>query len=572
MPLALPHAFCVDHNGTVVDPTWKDGTSYFGVPLKQSFADKTIYARKYYGVIDNMEQKFPLYKGDIPKSEWYDDRVKVKKFNDNHGPDGKFSSSGVSAALERNNSILSRTHGAAPQTGLAAAAPKSITTNADKVAENSKLTAGLVNHYNNHYPTTVAGTKKMVLAMANATNHGLVPQGKVFREWDTEHNAVKYTDVPQEFDKFCEELHNRQGEIKTDPVGLAAWTEHKLNFGDLHPFYDGCGRTSRAVGATILLHGGQSVPVYDEHYSQEAAKGLKEFTAYVRSRMPGRVEKFNPNHGPDGKFASTGGSRATSDTPVPSTEGLQPLMGGGPGEIGGTMAEHLHNGVWDDGRQKLHSHIIREITTGVVPVEHPTVYMMGGGTAAGKSTLLKSGVVTLDPNSCHIDADEIKTKLPEYQKLIGDHDTRAAAYVHEESSEVSKMAMKQALQDHLNCSMDGTGDSGYERFAHKVQSWRDAGAERVVGTYVTCSTETAIARAEARGAATGRYVDPAIIRGIHATVSGILPRACKEGLFDKCELWDTEQGAPRKVMSFSDGKMEIHDQGLWKAFLKKAKG
>jgi hypothetical protein len=56
------HAWCIDQHGNVIDVTWKDGRDYFGVEFPLSFVSKTILARGKYGVIDNMEQRFPLLK------------------------------------------------------------------------------------------------------------------------------------------------------------------------------------------------------------------------------------------------------------------------------------------------------------------------------------------------------------------------------------------------------------------------------------------------------------------------------------------------------------------------------
>lgn len=48
MPLA--HAWVVDKQGTVYDPTWTKGTAYFGVPLQTSFVGRVIARAGYYSV------------------------------------------------------------------------------------------------------------------------------------------------------------------------------------------------------------------------------------------------------------------------------------------------------------------------------------------------------------------------------------------------------------------------------------------------------------------------------------------------------------------------------------------
>jgi hypothetical protein len=61
--LPLYHAWCVDSTGKVYDPTWKDGLEYYGVPFDLNFVRRTILDRKYYGVIDNWENHWPLLTG-----------------------------------------------------------------------------------------------------------------------------------------------------------------------------------------------------------------------------------------------------------------------------------------------------------------------------------------------------------------------------------------------------------------------------------------------------------------------------------------------------------------------------
>ena len=70
LPLPLFHAWCVDKNGVVYDPTWENGKSYFGVPFGQKFVDKTIVVRKKFGIIDNWEQGWPLVSGKEDETVW----------------------------------------------------------------------------------------------------------------------------------------------------------------------------------------------------------------------------------------------------------------------------------------------------------------------------------------------------------------------------------------------------------------------------------------------------------------------------------------------------------------------
>lgn len=232
-----------------------------------------------------------------------------------------------------------------------------------------------------------------------------------------------------------------------------------------------------------------------------------------------------------------------------------------------TFEQHQVNGKWSPERQKLHKQIVDQHFKGKKPVKNPIAYVLGGGPASGKSSIIKGGHVSIDDNTVHIDSDAIKGMLPEYQQMVDAKDHRAASHVHEESSYIAKMIQAKASGGSYHTLLDGTGNSSLESLSGKVAAMRKAG-QRVVAQYVTVPTEIALQRNIERAKKTGRLPPESMLRACHASVSKIVPEAVNAGLFDEFALWDTENGVVQ-VASIEGGKFVVHDQALWKKFLDK---
>jgi Zeta toxin len=93
------------------------------------------------------------------------------------------------------------------------------------------------------------------------------------------------------------------------------------------------------------------------------------------------------------------------------------------------------------------------------PHARPTLDLMGGGGASGKgfvlSKLVKDGAIERD-NAVRLNPDEIKAMIPEFVEIIEAGDSRAADVVHEESSQVAKAVLSEAMDRRLNIVYDST--------------------------------------------------------------------------------------------------------------------
>lgn len=227
-------------------------------------------------------------------------------------------------------------------------------------------------------------------------------------------------------------------------------------------------------------------------------------------------------------------------------------------------------------RSAFHHELVQGVVAHVPRSAQPTFTMMGGGPAAGKSTIINEGQVSIpDSNKAvHINADSFKEKIPEFGMTVKAGNRLASTVVHEESSDLTTMAMSAATNKRADMVLDGTGDSSIVNLKKKIDIVRAKGY-KVEGHYVTCPTNDAVYRSLKRGEKPiekggGRFVPDSVIRATHASVSRVLPEALKQNLFDRVDLYDTGKGGkPRLVMSHEGGKTTIHDRELWGAFLAK---
>lgn len=58
------HAWVVDRNGNVIDPTWQNtGVEYYGVTFSMDYVRRILNQKKEYGVIDNWKNRWVLLEG-----------------------------------------------------------------------------------------------------------------------------------------------------------------------------------------------------------------------------------------------------------------------------------------------------------------------------------------------------------------------------------------------------------------------------------------------------------------------------------------------------------------------------
>jgi predicted ABC-type ATPase len=244
------------------------------------------------------------------------------------------------------------------------------------------------------------------------------------------------------------------------------------------------------------------------------------------------------------------------------------VKGGNPIDLfGSSSAMHQRGGVWTDERRELHAEIYDKLLTGAEPVSNPVFVLLGGGSASGKSTLTAGGLAEIPGSIVRVDSDQIKAMLPEYAEASG-KDARAAAFVHDESAYMAKELAAIASGRGYNTMLDGTGNGSEGGLAGKVGIARDRGM-KVVAVYATTDLDTALKRNAERAKTDGRMVPNSFLRYSHSQVSALFPRFVANGSFDEAHLYDTT-GDAKKIATYQNGSLEVHDPKAYRKFLDKA--
>lgn len=225
-------------------------------------------------------------------------------------------------------------------------------------------------------------------------------------------------------------------------------------------------------------------------------------------------------------------------------------------------------------RTELRNRLVDEHFAGRTPRaegERPVAYVMAGGGASGKGTvkryLRERGLIPEASRVVDIDPDEIKAKLPEYGELLRAGDSRAAAIVHEESSDLAKAVLERAGRERFDIVFDRTLGAT-DKARADIEALRAAGYEvRVIG--VTVDADAALTRMVQRYNRSGRFVPPKALIMAHAGFSrGIVDIT---ELADDLLLFDTNvaRGEAPRLVARKDpggGGLSVEDHFLYNRF------
>ena len=221
-------------------------------------------------------------------------------------------------------------------------------------------------------------------------------------------------------------------------------------------------------------------------------------------------------------------------------------------------------------RKRLHQQIIGDILSRQPYSQNRRVYMLGGGPANGKSSLIKSGLLPHPENALKIDVDEIKLMLPEYQYMLTKRESLAAPIVHVESANIGHDLRSYALESGYDIVWDGIANESLEHRMEAALELKSYGHHCRVD-YVTLDMALSLELAELRYQRTGRRVPESVIKEKNRSVAELVPQLIKHQVFDELYLWDTNiHNQPRLILSQKNGKLEVADQALYNNFKMKA--
>lgn len=181
---------------------------------------------------------------------------------------------------------------------------------------------------------------------------------------------------------------------------------------------------------------------------------------------------------------------------------------------------------------------------------------VGGPAGSGKTTDRKTGAhgIPLPNMSMHVDADEIKTLIPEARALHAAGNPQWASAVHEESRIIADLALQEAIANGFDVVYDSTGqyNSGYDT----LRAARAAGYD-IVMHYNTALPDTLQRNLDARSTTDPRTLPDHFNSAVMQRNFQIMPEVAKAA--DEFYLWDSSDiGARRLLVEKTDKNSPIN--------------
>lgn len=177
----------------------------------------------------------------------------------------------------------------------------------------------------------------------------------------------------------------------------------------------------------------------------------------------------------------------------------------------------------------------------------PTVYILGGSSATGKSSARNSGLFGI-PNygeAVVSDPDDAKSVMPEARLWYARRLTEASGLVHAESRQVAAIMARAATEAGLDLVYDTSGqfNDGFQ----DISDWRKKGYN-VVAHYFFAPLSVLQPRVTERATRTGRGVPASIVDTMHRNLVSMIPDMIASQLFDELYIWDSEKDVNKPLL------------------------
>ena len=155
----------------------------------------------------------------------------------------------------------------------------------EQVAENSQALLEYIQQNKDLELEAADQIKKLVEDIVTIINSKIYNDPLALRTWKVKYGRLQEPEgIEDEMGKFYASLLEKLDAVRsgeTDAIGLAAWIEAEINR-EIHPYADGCGRSSQALAAFFLNHFRAPLPSHDsrEEYYQAMNGGPEAFVKY----------------------------------------------------------------------------------------------------------------------------------------------------------------------------------------------------------------------------------------------------------------------------------------------------
>ena len=215
------------------------------------------------------------------------------------------------------------------------------------------------------------------------------------------------------------------------------------------------------------------------------------------------------------------------------------------------------DGTWTEERmKKVHDPIVKSyVERGKKGGEKPVAILMMGAPATGKGHLrkglIKAGVIP--EHFVVVDPDEIKTEAlkPDYDRFSQDNNKTAAAFVHEEGSDISKEVFEAMEENGFDYIQDKVFAS-YSKLQKEIKRLKAKGYDvQVIAT--KCSKDLAYKRMLQRAKGPkARFVNMKAFNLAHGAIDGAfdeLVESMPEGLLSVQRYDTSANGDPKLIVS-----------------------